>query len=222
MSMTLNIIEPNDYFINNNPIVIASRSTFVSIYMGGTADKTEKFLHQQLGKIVFIDEAYSLYNGPHDSYGAEALSSINKFMSEHENEIVIIFAGYEKELKNTIFKIQPGLARRCIWSFKFDDYNGEELYDIFKLKANDEQQIDPQDEYKIKQFFIKYEKEFTGNGGDINKLLFYIMLNKDLHHHVIKYKDVKNGVKELLCNHIHSDDTNKKSVLDDFKKYFDQ
>lgn len=199
---------------DNQPIVITSRSTFVGQYIGSTAPKTEQFLQNNLGRVVFIDEAYSLYNGHQDLYGIEALDCINKFLSEHSNEIVVIFAGYQDKLEQTIFKIQPGLNRRCMWKFDCQDYHGAELFDIFKLQCEKEkQQIYKRDEERIKNYFIKHENDFVNNAGDTERLVFYTLLNKTSD--AMTYDDIKVGFKELRKVNLKTN----KSLSDEFKKY---
>ncbi|HSW76959.1 MAG TPA: hypothetical protein VLG50_07925 [Candidatus Saccharimonadales bacterium] len=185
---------------NQSIITITSRSDFVDIYLGTTDKKTEKLLRNNIGKVVFIDEAYSLYSGPQDIYGMECLTCINKFMSEHENEIVIIFAGYEEDLKNTIFKAQKGLARRCMWHFKLDDYSIEQLFDIFEQKLKDEHlSILKKDYNKIKDYFVNNKDAFVYAGGDVEKLIFFCQLNQN-QCDVVDYKTIKCGIKELYKN----------------------
>jgi len=204
-------------------IVITSRSTFVNMYLGGTAPQTEKFLNDNRGKVVFIDEAYSLYNGYNDNYGSEALASINKFMSEHEDEIVIIFAGYEEMLKNTIFKVQPGLDRRCMWKFNCSTYDGQELYEIFKLQLKKEKyQLDENDMKKVEELIIKYQDQFCNNAGSSEQLAFFSQLNHSTrlsNDKIIIYEDVKYGLKELIKNNLTPRKT-QPDLLSEFKKMY--
>lgn len=197
---------------NDNLIVITSRSTFVGPYVGWTAPQVEKFLNNNRGKVVLIDEAYSLYNGPGDTFGMEALTAINKYISEHADEIVVIFAGYEDLMMDGIFKVQPGLNRRCMWQFKCPIYSGEELFDIFELQLQKEKyKMNKHDKFKIQDCIIENEKHFVNNAGDTEKLAFFSQLNhasSKLNNNIINYKDVKEGMKKLIEN-------NMKHVKDD-------
>lgn len=185
----------------NESIVITSRSDFIGSYLGTTEKKTEDLLYSHLGKVVFIDEAYSLCSGPQDMYGMECLTALNRFMSEHENEIVIIFAGYEDLLNNTIFKYQPGLNRRCMWKFKCESYDGDELFKIFQLQLGKEKyQCAKRDLYKIKEVITEYKDNFKYMGGDMQKLAFFSQLNHKSDDNDITIHDVKAGIQELLKN----------------------
>lgn len=185
---------------DNNFISILSRSDFIGQYMGFSEKKTEDLLLKNRGKVIFIDEAYSLYAGPNDIYGQESLNIINKFMSERPDEIVIIFAGYEEKLKQSIFTAQPGLSRRCTWQIKFDEYSGEELFEIFEQQVKKDHFIlSKSDYYKIKNLIIDNKNLFVNAGGDCERLCFYCQLN-NLKNNEITYKNIKYGLEELKAN----------------------
>ena len=207
--------------LDDEKIAIVSRSNFIDQFSGWTAIKTEKLLQENRGKVVFIDEAYSLYNGYGDTFGMEALTALNKYMSEHEDEIVIIFAGYEDLMKETIFKVQPGLNRRCMWQFNCTSYEPEELCEIYlqQLKK-DRLEVYQQDYYKIQDYIIDNADVFVNQGGDCEKLSFFSQLSKSSrgdHSPYISYGDVKNGIKELKLNNINAKPT-RPDVMEEFMK----
>jgi len=105
-------------------------------------------------------------------YGKIVLDIINRFMSENPNKIVIIFAGYEDKLKDTLIAAQPGFERRIKYTFNCERYNGEELSKIFfkhtldsgyKLRKNECSQM-------MKEITNNMELFYNGQGGDMNKL----------------------------------------------------
>lgn len=152
-------------------ITVVSRNDFVGEYLGHTSGKTKKLLEANLGKVLFIDEAYSLLNDARDSYGYEALNTLNLFLSENADKIVVIFAGYKEQMKNSIFLAQPGLERRCMWSFHCDNYSGEELAEIFLLMAEkDKWKIS--DWEKVKKLICRNESIFKNMAGDCERLLY--------------------------------------------------
>lgn len=152
-------------------IRIVSREDFIGGYMGQSAIKTEKLLRDSIGKVLFIDEAYSLVNDEKDSYGIEALSTLNRFMSEHAKEIIIIFAGYKDKLETTIFKYQPGLKRRCTWNFEIDPYTEVGLAHIFKEQLRKTDWLISEDIDLVK-FFKDNKEDFPFFGGDTLRLAF--------------------------------------------------
>jgi DNA polymerase III delta prime subunit len=155
-------------------ITITSRQDFIAKYVGQTDPKTLGVLNSNLGKVVFIDEAYSLINGDKDSFGNDALTTINRFMSEHPNEIIVIFAGYKEKLED-IFKAQPGLRRRCAWSFNVEGYTPNELSQIFKGQLKKDG-WDVSSSVNLERFFEANRGSFKFYGGDTEKLCFYSKL----------------------------------------------
>ena len=98
-------------------------------------------------------------------------------MSEHPDSIAIIFAGYKNLMKNGIFRIQPGLPRRCMWHFKCKGYDGDQLGDIFLRQVYSEGwKIRESDYPKIRQLICNNIDMFTAYGGDTERLLFFSQL----------------------------------------------
>lgn len=157
------------------PFVIASRPDFVGKYVGHSAPKTRAFLEANRGKVVFIDEAYSLILGDKDSFGFEALTEINKYMSEHPDDVIIQFAGYKELMQRTIFDEtigQPGLERRCAWVFDISGYSPEGLASIFRYQlSQDGWSLDSS--VDLSSFFRRNKDYFKAYGGDTEKLCFY-------------------------------------------------
>ncbi len=200
---------------DHDVIKIVSRVDFVHQYCGGTAIKTKALLEENLGKVLFVDEAYSLCHSTQDSFGAEALDTLNLFMSEHPNEIIIVFAGYHDKIEKNLFNIQPGLKRRFMWQFECEGYNSNELYEIFKLKAmNDEFNIENQQE--VKKLFDDYYESMPNYGGDCEKVLYFSKLehSKDaMNNHIdintLKTDHIKRGILKLRDNSIVSQSDNR-------------
>ncbi|MBK0348972.1 AAA family ATPase [Aerococcaceae bacterium zg-ZJ1578] len=126
--------------IATNKFIEVSRSDLVAGYTGQTATKTREVLESALGGVLFIDEAYTLnsYNG--SDFGKEAINEILKFMEDHRRDIVIIFAGYTKEMTEFL-QMNSGLASRIPTNFDFEDYTNEEIVQIGLLGLT-EYQID--------------------------------------------------------------------------------
>lgn len=196
-----------------NIISVVSRGDFVGQYLGQTSLKTRNLLEANRGKVLFIDEAYSLYNSNGiggDMYGDEALTEINKFMSENENSITIIFAGYEDKMKNGIFKVQPGLARRCQYHFEIDDYTSKELALIFEKQV----QAEGYTVENVKDLENEIEKNimyFKNFGGDTERLKGYVNTDKKQstfdnaeleQDYIIRLYDIRKGIEKLKQNDI--------------------
>ena len=114
--------------------VECGRSDLVGEYIGHTAPKVDKVVRSALGGILFIDEAYSLYQGitgTNADFGKEAIDELVKEIENHREDLIVIMAGYTQEMKNMIEKANPGLKSRFPVWLEFEDYSTSELVQIF-------------------------------------------------------------------------------------------
>lgn len=115
-------------------LVETDRSGLVAEYVGQTAVKTNKIIDSALDGVLFIDEAYTLANGGTNDYGPEAIATLLKRMEDDRNRLVVILAGYNKEIE-TFINSNPGLRSRFNRYIHFEDYTASELYEIFCLQV---------------------------------------------------------------------------------------
>jgi len=180
--------------ISNENIIHISRKDLISGYLGKTAKKTQKAFDKAKGGVLFIDEAYSLGNmGNDDIYSKECIDIINKNLSENRDTIVII-AGYEKEINECFFRVNPGLKRRFPFKYNINGYTGEELFQILECKINkDGWTVSDNDLEKIKKYIVNNSDKFPNYGGDIETLLMYAKIknsrNINSKNYVFKYED---------------------------------
>lgn len=120
--------------LKGGQLVEVSRGDLVGRYTGHTAPLTNSVIQSALGGVLFIDEAYSLYRGEQDSFGLEAIDTLVKGMEDHRDELVVILAGYTKEME-TFLTANSGLASRFPNRIEFPDYTADELLDITNLLA---------------------------------------------------------------------------------------
>lgn len=116
----------------------ATRSDLIAGYLGQTAIKTREVIKDCLGGVLFIDEAYSLGNPEkRDSFAKECIDTLCEALSDHKDNLMVIIAGYEDELKTCFFDYNQGLDSRFTWRFKTNDYTAIELKYIFEKKVKD-------------------------------------------------------------------------------------
>lgn len=118
-------------------VVEVTRADLVAEYEGQTASKTRSVLERAKNGVLFIDEAYTLsYSNRKDGYGQEVIDELLKYMSDHKSEICVIVAGYPAEMDKFV-NSNPGLKSRFQKTIAFQDYDDNELFDIFKKKCSD-------------------------------------------------------------------------------------
>ena len=153
-------------------MVEVTRSDLVGQYVGQTGPKTLEKIKQAYGGILFIDEAYSLNSGCENDFGSEAISALIKEMEDNRDKLIVIMAGYTKEMKE-LLNLNPGLESRIKFNIEFSDYDGDELFKIFKsLCIKEKYKISHNAYKKLKEDFeeISHNKGRNfGNGRLVRK-----------------------------------------------------
>ena len=120
--------------LKGGQLVEVTRADLVGRYTGHTAPLTNSVIESALGGVLFIDEAYSLYRGEQDSFGLEAIDTLVKGMQDNRDELVVILAGYTREME-IFLTANSGLASRFPNKIEFPDYTAEELLQITHVQA---------------------------------------------------------------------------------------
>ncbi|WP_226641807.1 AAA family ATPase [Mesobacillus subterraneus] len=143
-------------------LIVSSRADFVAGYVGQTAIKTKKKIREALGGVLFIDEAYSLLGQSSGDFGKEVIDTIVDEMTRHNENLVVILAGYPAEM-DLLLESNPGLRSRFKKFFHFPDYSVSDLLLIIKNYAGKYQ-------YKISEDVESFlsvklsEVDMKGNG----------------------------------------------------------
>ena len=153
--------------LKQGQLIEVTRSDLVGKYVGHTAPMTMQVIKSAIGGVLFIDEAYSLYRGKDDSYGLECIDTLVKAMEDYRDELIVILAGYDKEMSEFL-EANSGLRSRFPNIIHFDDYSAQELLDIAKsIASKQDYKIDELAYPRLLAYFNKIQanKDIpSGNG----------------------------------------------------------
>ncbi|OAL25146.1 hypothetical protein AYO22_05023 [Fonsecaea multimorphosa] len=96
--------------LSTKEYVECSASDLIAQYVGQSGPKTREVLTKALGKVLFIDEAYRLSDGP---FGKEAVDELVDCVTkpQFKGKVVIILAGYSNDI-DRLLNVNRGLASR--------------------------------------------------------------------------------------------------------------
>jgi SpoVK/Ycf46/Vps4 family AAA+-type ATPase len=163
--------------LSNTIFKKVTRNDLIAGYLGQTAIKTRKVIDESIGGVLFIDEAYSLGtpDGNGDIFSKECIDTLCEALSDHKNDLMVIIAGYEDELKNSFFSVNQGLESRFIWRFKIENYTATELMRIYELKIKNIDWL--YDERALSgKWFEERIANFKYFGRDMEILLNYVKI----------------------------------------------
>ena len=164
--------------LKSGDMVEVGRADLVARYVGQTADQVKTVFKRAKGKLLFIDEAYSLLESCEGLYGDEAINTIVQEMENNRKDTVVIFAGYPREMK-AFFERNPGLRSRVPFRVCFSDYSAEEMLEIAALEATKRGfSIEPEAREKIVAICAAAaQKPGAGNGRFCRNLVENAILN---------------------------------------------
>ncbi len=161
-----------DGVLKTGRFVECGRADLVAKYVGWTAKAVRAKFREARGGVLFIDEAYSLSDGEHATFGDEAINTIVQEMENNRDEVIVIFAGYPDKMKDFLDR-NEGLRSRIAFHVNFPDYTADELTDIFKLMAKRRgYEISDEVAEHCKKIFKRVAKKKNfGNGRFVRNLL---------------------------------------------------
>jgi len=188
-----------DGVLKTGRFVECGRADLVAKYVGWTAKAVRAKFREARGGVLFIDEAYSLSDGEHATFGDEAINTIVQEMENHRDDVIVIFAGYPDKMKDFLDR-NEGLRSRIAFHVNFPDYTPDELTEIFKLMAKRrgyEISVDVA-EHCRKIFKQVARKKNFGNGRFVRTLLEQAWLRQA--QRIIKENESGTVTKEDLTN----------------------
>jgi type VII secretion ATPase EccA len=119
--------------VRHPEIVEVKRADFCGEHIGASGPKTNELIDRSMGRILFMDEFYSLVerhqDGRPDMIGMEAVNQLLVALEVHRFDFCFIGAGYEKEV-DEFLTVNPGLAGRFNRKLRFESYSPGELVEI--------------------------------------------------------------------------------------------
>ena len=160
-------------FVRKGHVVVASRDDLVGQYVGHTAPKTREVLKRAMGGVLFIDEAYNIYRLDNErDYGQETVEMLLQVMENDRQDIVVIMAGYEKQM-NRFFADVPGISSRIAHHLTFPDYEVPELIAIARLMlATQRYRFAPDAEQAFEEYItLRRGQDNFANGRSVRNAL---------------------------------------------------
>lgn len=162
------ILKEKGILRNGNFFEVFSRD-LCGRYIGETAPKTAAKCRDAYGSVLFIDEAYALYNESERDFGREAIDTLITQMENHRSDLVVIMAGYPDKM-DRLMQLNQGLRSRMPYLITFPNYTREQLADIF-FKMACKSKYDEAFETTVKDYFNNLTDEFL-NSNDFSNARF--------------------------------------------------
>ncbi len=191
-------------------LVEVSRVDLVEKFVGHTAKKVEEKFKEALGGVLFVDEAYSLYQTDSVSdFGKEAIDTLNKLIEDYREQVIVILAGYRTEMER-FFTANSGLKSRFSHYIHFPDYSVNELFEIFENMFSDyDHFLSTGAKFKAEMLIeeLEQKRKLLGNARDIRTLF-----EKTVRNQAIRLAKVENPDRFML-REIAPDDIPSESSL---------
>ena len=153
-------------YIKQNKLIEVSSKDLVAESVGQTAPKTNAVVQKALGGVLFVDEAYSLASGSGqgNSFNEEAIATLIQAMENYRDDLVVIFAGYTKEMQDFL-NANSGIVSRIGYTVEFEDYTQDELIQIFnQMMEKSGFVVTKEAQSKVKEIIEEYKD--TKNFGN--------------------------------------------------------
>lgn len=196
-------------YIEQNKLVEVSAKDLIGQYVGQTAPKTMSVIERALGGVLFIDEAYSLASKPgnNSSFNDECIATLIQAMENYRDNLVVIFAGYSKEM-DAFLKSNSGIVSRIGYTMEFKDYTVNELITILKSMFEKSGFVINDDAIeKAKQIILEFkDTEGFGNARFVRNLYEKSVIK---HASNVQNETSKEAIKTITANDINTEGLKK-------------
>ena len=122
-------------------------------HIGHTAPKVAAKCRDAYGSVLFVDEAYTLYQADSDrDFGKEAIAALMTEMENHRDDFCVILAGYPDDMEQ-LMTANSGLRSRIPYTIQFPNYSREELTEIFFRMLDGHFEYDESLKTAVEDFF---------------------------------------------------------------------
>lgn len=196
--------------LSKGEVIAADRTRLVGRYIGETEENMKAVLEEARGNVLFIDEAYNLYDGANDrkDYGNKVIDSLLTVLSQPDPDLLVIFAGYTKEM-DAMLNTNPGLMGRFPYKFNFSDYTAPQLTEIAnRLLKHDEYVLTDDAQAVLQEAIAQTVAHPTENFGNARWVEQF----------------VKNGIIPAMANRVLSTSSDDYQHIEasDVKKAYEQ
>lgn len=158
---------------NKIPFVEVHHADVSSKYVGEAEKTIKKKFDQARGGVLFMDEAYAFVSkSASNNVGEQVIATIVQLMEDFRDEIMVIAAGYSKEM-GKFLDSNPGLRSRFANTVNFPDYSVPDMLQIAqKMLVDRDYQADS--EYLnllSKQLWVEKDKRGFGNARTVRNIL---------------------------------------------------
>lgn len=196
-------------YIEQNKLIEVSAKDLIGQYVGQTAPKTMSVIERALGGVLFIDEAYSLASKPGNtsSFNDECIATLIQAMENYRDNLVVIFAGYSKEM-DAFLKSNSGIVSRIGYTMEFKDYTVNELITILKSMFEKSGFVINDDAIeKAKQIILEFkDTEGFGNARFVRNLYEKSVIK---HASNVQNETSKEAIKTITANDINTEGLKK-------------
>lgn len=180
--------------VEKGHLVETDRSGLVAGFVGQTAQRVNEVFDRGDQGVLLVDEAYSLTRGGEKDFGREAIDTLVKLVEDRRDRVVVILAGYPDEMA-ALVEANPGMKSRFPRTIRFEDYNSEELLQIFSLIAgSQEYHLDESGESAVIEFFEAQNRGHGFGNGRTARNLFEASVSR----HAMRMVDIEDPTNDEL------------------------
>lgn len=162
--------------IRTDKVISVPALNLIGEYVGSTSKITHSYCKKAYDGILFIDEAYLLTpsgnkNG-NDQFRQECIGTLIQEMENNRDRLIVIFAGYPKEMDDFLHNSNAGFASRLYKVVTFEDYSDNELMEIFENLCKKEKfslSMEAKEKVRLKLTTQRYSRDF-GNARTVRNV----------------------------------------------------